>query len=269
MQIDLAGMVRRTRNPRRNTIDVRPIQPTATMAGDLYRAAYKPIIQTLEQALERIGQVYEGSLPSPVTRDSAADLQSTIDHLGEELTRLVIRLTPALRAWTLRAERWQRGKWRGAVLTATGIDLETMLSLTDVSETVESFIAGNVALMKDIAAQGQARISEVVFRNYSNRTPIRDVAKELRETVGMSKKRAMNVASDQNSKLAARLDEARQEQAGGKKFKWHHSRKLHPRKEHQVRDGNVYEWTDPAVKDDKPGYAPFCGCRAGFVLELG
>ncbi len=47
-----------------------------------------------------------------------------------------------------------------------------------------------------------------------------------------------------------------------------HSRKKHPRKEHVARDGNVYKWTDPAIIDDKPGYAPFCGCRAAFVLEL-
>lgn len=267
MNIDLAGMVRR-RQPKRKSITLRPIQPTQVMAQDLYREAYTPIVAAINEASTRIQAEYERSLPSPVVRDSVADLQGELDRMGSELSRLVLRLVPSLSNWALRTERWHRGKWRGAVLTATGVDLETMLSFGDVSETVEVFVARNVALMNDLVAQARGRIADIVFRNYQTITPIREVAKEVQDATGMSKRRAMLIAQDQTSKLSAALDQARQEQAGGEKFKWMHSRKKHPRKEHVARDGNIYRWTDPVIVDDKPGYAPFCGCRAAFVLEL-
>lgn len=268
MNIDLAQMTRRSRNPRRSTITFRPIVPTQVMAADLYRAAYAPIVEAIARAQAGILAEYERSLPASVVRDSIADIQGELDALGEELRRIVLRLVPGLRSWAIRTERWHRGKWRSAVLTATGVDLETMLSLGDVGETIEAFVARNVALMKNVSAQAQARIAEIVFRNFTNITPIREVAKELTEATGMSKRRAMLISQDQTSKLSAALDQARQEQAGGEKFKWMHSRKKHPRKEHVARDGNIYRWTDPTIVDDKPGYAPFCGCRAAFVLEL-
>lgn len=268
MKIPLRQMIRAKSPGRRRAVELRPIQPTATQAADLYREVYAPIVKAWEAALNPILAEYERSLPSPVIRDSVPDMEAAIDGAGDFLTRLILRLVPNLREWSLRQERWQRRKWAGQVLTATGIEIDTMLSLGDVSETVEAFVARNVALMKDVSAQAQGRISEIVFRNFTEIRPVREVAKELREGVGMSKRRARNIAQDQTSKLSAALDQARQEQAGGEKFKWTHSRKLHPRKEHQARDGKVYEWTDPAIVDDKPGYAPFCGCRAAFVLDL-
>ena len=269
MDFDLAAMVKRARpTRRRKTVDLRPIQPTATQAADLYASFYAPVIKAWQEASERIEAEYARSLPAGTTRDSVFDIEAVIDRENSVLTRLILTLVPSLRRWALRMEHWQRGKWRGAVLSATGVDLDTLLSAGDVTETVEAFIARNVALVRSVSDEARSRIADITFRSFQEIRPTREVAKEMSAAAGLSRKRARRIAQDQSSKLAAALDQARQEQAGGSKFKWHHSRKLHPRQEHKARDGNIYAWTDPAIVGDKPGMAPYCGCRAGFVLEL-
>jgi SPP1 gp7 family putative phage head morphogenesis protein len=283
MRFDLTTLLRRAKNPRRRQVVLRPIVPTAVQAADLYRAAYRPVIEAWRVAVERIAARYEVALPVRdgathnalssdfELHDSIFDLDSILEAIGDELQRLVLTLTPSLREWSLRMEGWQRGKWRGAVLTATSIDIGTLLGPEDVAETVQGFMSGNVALLRSVSDQTRTRVSEIVLRGYQARTPAREVAKEMAEAVEISRKRALRIAADQSNKLAARLDHARQEQAGIDRFKWRHSRKRHPRAEHVRHDGVVYAWDDLPLlegRPDRPGDAPFCGCRAQAVIDL-
>jgi SPP1 gp7 family putative phage head morphogenesis protein len=153
-----------------------------------------------------------------------------------------------------------------AIKAGTGVDLATVLTSQPVQETIEAFVNRNVALISNISDQAQARISDSVFRGYQQRTPPREVAKEVREATGMGRARSIRVAADQNVKLSAALDMERQAEAGIEQYKWRHSGKFHPRKEHRARDGKVYKLGEPA--GDTPGQAPFCGCRAQAYLEI-
>lgn len=272
MRFDLSAMAKRATNRRRAQIALRPIVPTAALAADLY-AVYRPIILAWQRGIERIAARYEVALPVRDTlHDSIFDLESILATIEGELQRLVLAITPALRDWVVRAEKIHRQRWRGAVLTATGIDLATMLGRGDVSDTLEGFMARNVSLIRSVSDDTRAKVSDIVLRGYQARSPIAMIAKEMREAVGMSRKRAIRVAADQSSKLAARLDQARQEQAGIASFKWRHSMKRHPRKTHVEHDGRVYRWDALPLlegKPDRPGDAPFCGCRAQAVVDLG
>ena len=270
MPYDLAAIVRQRTNPRRSSIPVRPIVPTQALASDLYARAYRPIIERVTATTPAILAAYERALTiRDGIRDAATDdTQSLLAALGAELQRLVLTLEPALRAWALGVEKWQRGKFRGAVLSATGVDLDTILLGSGTPQSVGEYINWNVALMKDVAAQAQARISSSVFAAFQARQPARTLAKQISEDVGFSRQRSLRIASDQLSKLAAALDQERQTEAGGKRFKWRHSRKKHPRVVHLERDGKTFAWDDPAIAGDLPGHAPFCGCRAQFVIEF-
>jgi SPP1 gp7 family putative phage head morphogenesis protein len=280
VRYDLAAIVRRAKNPRRKTVEVRPTIPTAALASNLYAATYKPIIARLESALPAILAAYERAIPTNdgLIRDAFTDdLQALFAALGEELQRIVLTLEPALREWSLNVERWQRGKFRGAILAATGIDIETLLLGSGTPQSVGDYINWNVALMKDVAAEGQARISQRVFSAFQGRLPARELASQIREAVGMSRQRSLRIASDQLSKMTAALDQERQTEAGIDRFKWRHSRKKHPRSYHVARDGKVYAWEtrrqvggdEVIAPGDLPGMAPFCGCRAQAVVVLG
>jgi hypothetical protein len=277
MRYDLAAMTKRAANRRRTSITLRPIEPTAVLAGDLYRAAYQPIIQAWGAAIATIAARYDAALPvRDAVHDAVFDIDNILAAIEGSLQQLVIAITPRLRDWSARAETWHRGKWRGAVLAGTGIDPQTMLGPSDVSETVQAFVSRNVQLIRSVSDETRSRVSDIVLRGYAARVPLRTVAKEMSEAVDLGRKRALRIASDQNSKLAARLDQARQEQAGISEFAWHHSAKRHPRPWHQARNGKHYDWStlhevggsDQIQPGDNAGEPPFCGCRSRAVIDL-
>jgi SPP1 gp7 family putative phage head morphogenesis protein len=205
-----------------------------------------------------------------MTTDSPATTGSSIDSVAAEIQRLILLLTPDLRHWALRVEGVHRGKWTRSVLSATDIDLNTVLTAGDVNDTVEASINWNVALIRDVDAELQRRIANAVFAGFQRRAPADEIAKEIREATGMARARARRIAGDQTVKLGARLNQARQEQAGLTSFKWRHSGKVHPRSWHLARNGHIYSWANPGIpSDDLPGVPPYCGCTAQGVVTFG
>lgn len=276
---DLTGMARRALNPRRSSITLRDIPPPAMLASDLYLSSYRHVVDLWTRRIDSLVAEYERSL-SAITTDSALDITSILDDALAEFDRLFILLRPNLRRWAVQVERWQRGKWRGAVLSATKVDLETMIGPEDVAQTLEQAIEWNVALVKDVSQQARQRIATATFNGLTNRTPAREVAKTIREAVGMSRQRSLLIASDQLSKTTAALASERRRQAGLDVWEWKHSFKKHPRAYHVAREGNYYSDSPDRVgtvidgktvmaapaNDDLPGRPPFCGCRELSVL---
>jgi SPP1 gp7 family putative phage head morphogenesis protein len=280
-KIDLASRVRR---PSRRPITLANIAPTQAQAGDL-AALYLRIVAAWLVGIPRIVAEYERTLAAmttdeglkpddrglkpPLITDSPSDVQGSIDDVAAEINRLVLSLTPDLRRWALQVERVQRGKWVRSVLSATDIDLDTILTAGDVDDTVGASIEWNVALIKDVDAELRRRISNAVFAGFQRRAPAAEIAKEIREATGMARDRSRRIAADQTVKLGARLNRARQEQAGLTSFKWRHSGKVHPRSWHLARNGHVYRWANPGIPaDDMPGVPPWCGCVAQGVVTF-
>ncbi len=281
-RFSLASIIRRAKpGIRRRQIIIRDIVPPAVLATDLYQAVYLPAVLPWERALPRLMAEYERTL-SGITADSASDLGDILGLTDEEFQRLLLLLTPELRNWALRVESWQRGKWRGAILSATEVDLGTIIGPEGARDTVEAFIERNVALIKDVSGQAQGRISDAVFRGLTERKPAADVAKDVREAVNMGKARAKRIASDQLSKISSALAQERRREAGLSIYKFRHSGKLHPRSWHKARDGRLFAESEadvgkmingqtvnaPIPGDDRAGVPPFCGCREQAVIDL-
>jgi SPP1 gp7 family putative phage head morphogenesis protein len=275
MPFDLPQLARR--NSRRRNVTLRPIVPTSAQATDIARII-APAWRIWAENVERIMAEYDPKpLGDGLTLDSPDAIQRILDAIGGEfLTRLVAEITPGLRRLSVRTETWHRAKWAAAVKAGTGVSLDTVLTAQPVQETLEAWIQRNVALAKNISDQAQARIADAVFRGYEARLPAREVAKAIREAVGMGRKRALRIAADQSSKLSAALDAERQAEAGIAWFRWRHSGKLHPRAWHKARDGRVYalksgkarDGDETIPRDDRPGMQPWCGCRAQAYLAI-
>lgn len=271
MRYDLAAMVRRTRNPRRKSIAFRPIIAPGTLATDLFQVAFARVIREWQATIPALMAEYERSL-SALTQDSAADIGAILEEREGSLFRLVLTLRLRLEQWALKVERYHRGKWRGAVLSATGVDINTLIGAGDMRDTLGAAIERNVSLIKSVSEQTRARIGDAVFRGLNQRKTAREVARDIREAVGMSRRRALNVAADQTVKITAALNDERRREAGISTWQWVHSEKANPRPEHQARNGKRYD--DEAESGphkppaDRPGELPFCGCTSRAVLRL-
>ncbi len=279
MKYDLKAMIQRSAKVRRKAIVIRDTPMPAVLASDLYAAGYKPVLALIDRYAAIVNAEYQRSLSALIT-DSGDDLTNIFERMGQELASLVLLLRPAMRDWTIRVENRSRAAWRGAVLSATNVDLQTMLGPEDVAQTLETTIAWNVALVRDVGEQARQKISSAVFSGLTNRTPARDVAKEIRTATGFARDRSLRIASDQLSRVSSTLADERRRAAGISTWEWIHSAKLHPRLAHIARNGHVYSddkedvgkmingKTVEAVPPTRPGQEIACGCRARSVISF-
>lgn len=264
MRYDLTAMTRRAKNPKRASIKIRDIRTPSTFAGDLYRAAYKPVVDMWAGAVEAIVAEYARTLA--MTQDSPADIEGKISQAERRFDLLTLTITPAIERWAIRLEAWTRGRWRSAVLSATSVDISTLIGPSDVRQTVEAAINWNVSLVKDVSAEARRRMSAIIFDGLRGNKPAREVAKELRGVVDLGRARSIRISSDQLSKLASTLADERRREAGLDTWIWLHSGKLNGRDDHIARNGK--EYTDANAPEDMPGQLPFCGCRSQAVLKF-
>lgn len=275
MTIPLATMTRRTIATRRPVIILPVIEPTRALQGELAGIYMRVVNEWRRQAREVILPAYSATMAelkpgfgdAMTMSDDLSDIRNASDGAGEAANRLLLLLTPFLRSWAVRFERWHRLKWTRNVLAPTGVDLSTLIGPEEARETLEAVLARNIALIRSVSDQTRARIADIVFRGFQQRTETRDIAREIAGAADMSRRRALGIASDQTTKLAAHLDTERMLQVGIETWKWRHSGKVHYRPTHRARNGNIYTFTN--APSDMPGMLPWCGCKKQAILTLG
>lgn len=261
-------MVRRVGRTQQPFVVGRPIFPTKAQEQALLVIYMRVVRGWLSEWGERILPEYERTLAGlPVIGDSIESTQDATDKAADAMTRLRLALGADLEDWEVRVEKWHRKQFAQS-FTPAGVRLDTLLGGGEVKSTLEAVLADNVSLIRSLDDQMRNGISGAVFRGLTNRTPAREVAREIRKVANIGSTRAQLIAADQLQKLTARLDQERQEQVGATKFRWLHSEKKFPRPEHVARNGKIYEWAKGVGKDDPPGRAIRCGCRAQPVIEL-
>jgi SPP1 gp7 family putative phage head morphogenesis protein len=273
VKIDLAQMAQRTRPTRRREVVFPPIEPTGALAIELERIYLAALRYWAVAVRNRVLPIYTAALrtermlgDSATVQDDAGQLGGETSSIAAEVDWLLLILTPKLRDWALRVEKFHRTRWLQAILTPTGVDLSTMIGPEDAARTFESVIEQNVSLIRSVTSEARTKVEGIVFRGFTARTPSREIAKEIREALGTSRARSIRIASDQTAKLSAQLDTERMRQAGITDWRWVHSGKLHFRPEHKRRNGRIYSFAKPPP--DMPGELPFCGCKKAAVLRL-
>lgn len=264
MRYDLRAMWA-TKRPRKRTIALREVRLPSTLASDLYASVYALVIREWEQGLAPIIAEYERS-HSQLTTDAAPELSGVVLSVEAGVSQLMVTLRLRLERWAARVEAAQRAKWAASVRRATGLDISMMVGPADMRLPLSTVIENNVGLVRSVSDQTRDRITSAVMRGLSEKKVPREVAKEIREAVGMGRTRSLRIASDQLSKVGAVLNTERAQQAGLEYYEWISSGKVHARPEHAARNGKRYEYGH--FGSDEPGLAINCGCNGRAVLSL-
>ena len=263
MAFDLTQMAAQ-RGIKRKVIALNPIIMTQARQGALARI-HRQMIDPWLQAKAKIMPLYESELRRRLQQDNIDAIADLFAQLGDEVSRLILDLTPSMRQWAFGVEQWHRTKWASNLLAGTEIDISQLIGPAGAQESIEDFMARNSALIRNVSDETRAKISDLVYRGLQQRTDARMVGREITRQLGISRRRAVRIASDQANKLSAALDRQRQREAGLEFWKWRHSGKVHYRPDHKARDGLVY--TDENAPEDEPGELPFCGCvRQGTLI---
>ena len=258
----------REANPRRRSIQLRPIETTLSQAQDL-AAINLHTVRVWEQGRSRVMETYGRALAAQdaLTRDDASWIAVVIEALVGEAGTQIGLFSALFDGWANSLVAWHTRRIVSNLKYASNVELSSAM-FSPAGQTVGDALQRNVALIRDVSDQTRGRISDIVFRGLQQRLPARDVAKEIAEATGMARKRALRIASDQTVKLSAALDRQRMVDLGFDEFEWRHSRKRHPREWHKDRDGKFFRLDDPVLVGDMPGDQPFCGCKAAPHMEL-
>lgn len=259
--LDLRTLLRQ--QGRKRPLTLRAITTTQAQQRALYRL-YLPVVQVWVDGSERIVAEYGRTL-SQLTFDSPSDVAAEIAATEEGAVKATFDFRSLFLEWAQALQLWNLNRIGSQLTYATGLELTQFLGPVDL--TVEDYLERNTALIRDISDQARGRIADIVFRGLSNRTPTRDVAKEIADATGLARKRALRVAIDQTVKLSAALDAQRGLELGANGYIWQHSGKLHYRETHKARDGKYFAFGSEIDLTDPPGYAPFCGCKRRISFD--
>lgn len=252
---------------RRRVYSVRPVALPAYTERDLLVLQVR-VLRAWEKAYRDL-VLPRYALPAQdgMVRDDQPEIDRAIKEAEAEVNRLLLEITPLFTDWVVRAERLHAADMAKAVKTATGVDLTTTVGLAPATETMEAVLARLINLVTGLSDDARKSLAEVVWRGFTTRQPRSAMAREIRRVLEVSRSRAMLIARDQTTKLAAVLDQERQVELGFDQYRWRRSYKLRPRPHHVARDGQLFRWKKPPY-DGHPGYAINCGCKAEAYIDL-
>jgi SPP1 gp7 family putative phage head morphogenesis protein len=178
--------------------------------------------------------------------DDLADLERTVKQAAQR---------------TADFNRQELGK---QIRAAIGVDLP--LNDPRFADRVADFTARNVALIKDITDDHLRRVSSLVIGGVSDGRRWEDIARDVKDRLGVDERRARLIARDQCGKFYGAVNTARQQALGVTEYVWRTSNDSRVRDEHADREGETFAYADPP-EDGNPGQAVNCRCNAEPVLD--
>lgn len=152
---------------------------------------------------------------------------------------------------------FQRTQLDRQVRQAIGVPLAAVEKPT--TDRIPVFARENVDLIKTVPERYFDRIQEAVTDAFESGANVDDLTSRLMDIDDISESDARRIARDQVGKLAAQVNQDRQEALGVTGYVWRGAMDQRERDEHRDREGQHFEWDDPP-EDGHPGEAIQCRC---------
>lgn len=136
-----------------------------------------------------------------------------------------------------------------------------------LKDQLKLFASQNSQLITSLPDQELERVSGIVERGLQEGKPYKEVAKEIKNSFGITDRRAKLIARDQTKKLNSSLTKLRQQELGVEEYIWQTVQDERVRPTHQANNGKKFRWDDPPAKTGHPGNDVNCRCIARPVLD--
>jgi len=252
------GLVKRRRRPVRLT-------PPKMLDREYFREL-DVVVDETRRALEPVFQALPGLETTRTDADEGRRLREALAAAAARLGQAITpeRLESLAARFALRVARFHRSQFRRHVEAALGADVFT--SEPSIARAVDGFVMENVALIKSLPASTFTDIEKLVSRGVASGRRHEDMARDIQERFGATRKRAMLVARDQVGKLYGQINKTRLEGLGVEEYIWRSVNDSRVRPHHASRDGERFKWTEPP-DDGHPGEPINCRCYAEPVFD--
>lgn len=138
---------------------------------------------------------------------------------------------------------------------------------------LELAVAENVRLIKGLEQGTLDAIKGAVLRGARTGVHQSVIGEQIAQQLGISKRRAALIATDQVGKLNGELNQIRQQRLGIRRYRWSSSQDERVRKRHRKLNGTIQEWSKPPVADERtgerahPGQPIRCRCQPIPIID--
>jgi len=153
-----------------------------------------------------------------------------------------------------------------------GLTIKTSDISGKTKSLMKASISESTSLIKSIQAKYLDDVAGQVYRSITSGEGLKSLVPYLEKQKGVTKRRAKTIALDQSRKTMTTVSRSKMQEAGIKKFMWHHSSAgAFPREIHQDRDGKIYSFDDLPLYNgvpDFPSWQVNCRCTFSPVIEF-
>ena len=245
---------------------LRVIRPNAGIASEYQKKINSLIDEMARSYAWHIRAQYRAKPPEMAQDASPAKaLEAVLKWLGRYWEKKINAAAPKLAAWFARKAGNRSDEALRKILRDGGISVKFQMT-SAMTDNIDAIVAENVALIKSIPQEFHTQVNGMVMRSVTAGRDLHSLTTELQDRLGVTRRRAEFIASDQNSKVTSNLRRVREIELGLDEAIWIHSHagKV-PRPTHVANDGKKFSlkdgWLDPAInKRIWPGTEPRCRC---------
>lgn len=261
----------RTR-PRRAETILRPVHPNAGLEAE-YRRRLTALIDEMGRSLTYwLSAAYRGNSPEIAEDELPAEtMRRAMRRLARRWQANFNDLADDLASHFAQSVGERSDASLKAALKKGGFTVEFKMTRAQ-RDVLNAAVHENVSLIRSIPQQHLAQVEGMVMRSVSTGRDLGQLADDLQQQLGVTKKRAALIARDQNNKVTAALARARQVEMGLTEAVWRHSGGgKHPRPKHVKADGQRYDIRVGLPIGDKgqnvlPGQEINCRCIGRAVV---
>lgn len=241
---------------------LRAIRPNKGIEMD-YRKKLAALIARMQKEAQReILRAYQGE-EAQIAADAvpANVLYRLVRGLRDKYQKLFNKKARSLSLWFVNSvDRYTEVALKGALRHYQSEKFQQELSdlglLHDFKRTpaltnaVQSFVHENVNLIKSIPEKYFTEVEGLVMRGIRDGKPFNWVNDEMAKRYGITTRRAVMIARDQNHKATEQLNRTRQLGLGVKRGMWQHATGVkEPRHSHEQANGKIFD-LDKGLKID-------------------
>ena len=238
----------------------------------IQRTYQAELIKLVMRLYADINALIKPEIQETLRQDSAASTLAAITALvdrtlsGEQLARAIAQ--SVLQS--------NESNIQSAVARAIGVNI--ILPGSDLSDAVDAWVVQNASLITSMQRDYLQRVQSSVAQGFRTGKSYRDIAKEIQQATGITRRRATLIARDQVGSLNAQVTEQRDKDLGIEEYIWRNAGDIRVRGnpsglypnskyDHWHREGKKYRYDKPPA-DGNPGEPIQCRCFAEAIIEF-